>query len=364
MKWSPQQNQALSAIQKWLFDKKSKQTFYLAGFAGTGKSTLAKHIGENINGDVLYGAFTGKAALVLRNKGCDNASTIHSMIYRAEEDKEGRPIFKLNRSSNVRNAKIVIIDECSMVSNDLGSDLESFGTKILVLGDPAQLPPVSGAGYFTNNEPDFFLTEIHRQALDNPIIRLSMDVREGKKLQYGKYDESRIIRKSQIDADAILHTDQLIVGKNATRVKFNQNIREMQSKDMSNPVVGDKVICLKNNKELGLLNGGIWEIISPSILVKDHYKFKVETNDYGEQTQQNVRVHKDFFNGDESLIDWKIKKNSDEFTYAYAITCHKSQGSQWENVTVFDESFVFRDQAKRWLYTATTRASSRLTIVM
>ena len=58
-----------------------------------------------------------------------------------------------------------------MVDEDLGRDLLSFGKPVLVLGDPAQLPPVKGGGFFTEAEPDVMLTEVHRQAADNPIIR-------------------------------------------------------------------------------------------------------------------------------------------------------------------------------------------------
>ena len=57
----------------------------------------------------------------------------------------------------------------------------SFGVPVLVLGDPAQLPPIQGGGYFTEAEPDAMLTEVHRQAFDNPIVRLSMDVRAGER---------------------------------------------------------------------------------------------------------------------------------------------------------------------------------------
>ena len=72
-----------------------------------------------------------------------------------------------------------MIDECSMVDAELGRDLMSFDVPVLVLGDPAQLPPIQGGGFFTEAEPDAMLTEVHRQAQDDPIVRLSMEVREG-----------------------------------------------------------------------------------------------------------------------------------------------------------------------------------------
>src|SRR5688572_1511980 len=184
---SPQQDAALLAVSRWLKTGRP-QVFRLFGYAGTGKTTLARRIADDAGGEVLFAAFTGKAAQVMRNKGCRNARTIHSLIYRPRGEKpeketgELQPAFALNRTSEVRKAKLVIIDECSMVDEKLGRDLLSFGTPILVLGDPGQLPPVKagegGGGYFTEAEPDVMLTEIHRQARENPIIALAQTVRE------------------------------------------------------------------------------------------------------------------------------------------------------------------------------------------
>jgi len=184
----PQQKAALKAAADWL-KRGEPNLFRLFGFAGTGKTTLAKKIAEDVDGDVAFGAFTGKAALVMRSKGCADARTIHSLIYRASETETGEPSFVLNEDSVVARSKLVIIDECSMVDAELGRDLLSFGKPVLVLGDPGQLPPVKGSGFFTNAEPDVMLTEVHRQATDNPILRLSMLVRDGKKLSPGACGE-------------------------------------------------------------------------------------------------------------------------------------------------------------------------------
>src|ERR687894_2958789 len=184
MTWSPQQDSALKAVAEWL-RRGEPQVFRLFGYAGTGKTTLARHIAEGVEGEVAFGAYTGKAALVLRSKGCSEASTIHSMIYRSRESDEGGPQFVLNRQSAAAKADLIIIDECSMVDEELGRDLLSFRRPVLVLGDPAQLPPVKGGGFFTEREPDAMLTEVHRQAQDSPIIRLSMAVRAGERLSFG-----------------------------------------------------------------------------------------------------------------------------------------------------------------------------------
>src|SRR5215207_9550939 len=216
MEWSPQQEEALRRVAAWLKEG-TPQLFRLFGYAGTGKTTLARHVAEAVEGEVAFGAFTGKAASVLRQKGCHEASTIHSMIYRTRESDEGGPLFAINRSGPASQADLIVIDECSMVDAELGRDLLSFGKPVLVLGDPAQLPPVQGGGFFTDAEPDVMLTEVHRQAAGSPIIRLSMDVREGRALERGAYGESRVIGRSEIDATAILEADQVLVGTNKTR---------------------------------------------------------------------------------------------------------------------------------------------------
>ncbi|MDB5592085.1 AAA family ATPase, partial [Enterovirga sp.] len=196
MSWSPQQDEALKAVARWLAVG-DRPIFRLFGYAGTGKTTLARHVAEGVDGDVLFAAFTGKAALVLREKGCPDASTIHSLIYRTRGEGETGPRFVVNRQSAAAKAKLLVIDECSMVDEDLGRDLLGFGTPVLVLGDPAQLPPVKGAGYFTEHPPDAMLTEVHRQAKDDPIIDLSVRVREGGTLAPGQYGESRVISRRE-----------------------------------------------------------------------------------------------------------------------------------------------------------------------
>src|SRR5690606_12740333 len=157
---------ALREVSRWLKDPNGQQVFRLFGWAGTGKSTLAVHLAKGV-GKVVFAAFTGKAALVMRKRGCVGASTIHSLIYVLVEEKGGEPKFVLNHDSDIVDADLVVIDEVSMVGAELAKDLLSFGKKVLVLGDPFQLPPVKDAGFFTNIDPDIMLTEIHRQAADN-----------------------------------------------------------------------------------------------------------------------------------------------------------------------------------------------------
>ena len=193
--FTPHQDQALNAVAHWLKDRPgangTPQVFRLFGYAGTGKTTLAKYLAEHVDGEVKFAAFTGKAASVMRGKGCAGASTIHGLIYRARESGEEIPSFDLWDDAPASKAELIIIDECSMVDAELGRDLLSFGVPVLVLGDPAQLPPIQGGGFFTEAEPDVMLTEVHRQAEGDPIIRLSMNIRAGEYLEPGRYGETK-----------------------------------------------------------------------------------------------------------------------------------------------------------------------------
>jgi len=360
--WSPEQTRALDAVGRWL-RKGEPQLFRLFGFAGVGKTTLAKHIAEGARGEALFAAFTGKAALVLRSKGCAGATTIHSLIYRADEGKEGIPNFLLNPDGAASRAGLIVIDECSMVDEELGRDLLSFGKPILVLGDPAQLPPVKGGGYFTEAEPDVMLTEIHRQAEDNPIIRLAETVRAGGEIPYGEYGDARVIRRAELEAPMVLAADQVLVGMNRTRRLYNQRIRALLGKTEPMPVVGDKLVCLRNDRTKGLINGGIWRVEALGGMKKDFVRMTVRSEDEPSRAVVKVAVHKAFFEGTEGELAWMTRKDSDEFDYGYALTVHKAQGSQWDDVMLFDESGAFREHRSRWLYTGVTRAARRLTIV-
>lgn len=261
MSWSAQQSDAIQRVREWATGRGGQQVMRLFGYAGTGKTTIAKELAAGIDG-TLFCAPTGKASLVLRRKGCTGASTIHSLIYKALEDPvTGEVEFKLNPDSPAAGARLIIVDESSMVDDAVAADLLSYGTKVLALGDPAQLPPVNGEGYFTRVAPDIMLTEVHRQAADNPIIAMSMSVRTGGHLEVGEYGSSRIVRRGDIDRDAmremVLGADQLLCGLNKTRLAFNDRIRQIRGMPHQQPVPGDKLICLRNNREKGLLNGGM-----------------------------------------------------------------------------------------------------------
>jgi len=374
MKFSPQQDNALIEVDRWL-KAGDRQVFRLFGYAGTGKTTLAKHLAEGVDGDVLFAAFTGKAAQVLRSRGATKASTIHSLIYRpkgeetVEDEETGKkevlPMFSLNRQSPLSKAALIVIDECSMVDEGLGRDLLSFGTPVLVLGDPGQLPPISGGGFFTEHEPDVLLEEIHRQARDNPIVELARQVRTGNQIMIGDYgDTAQVISKSDVDADLVLEADQVLVGTNKTRRRYNERLRQLKGFEGPLPASGDKLVCLRNDPAKGLLNGSLWQVTSAARTVKPFMNVLIRAEDDGiERYSAKVKLLKSAFEEPEKEIPWQIKRRHDDFDYGYALTVHKAQGSQWDKLVLFDESYAFREHKDRWLYTAITRAAEKLTIV-
>jgi exodeoxyribonuclease-5 len=224
---------------------------------------------------------------------------------------------------------------------------------------------VQGAGFFTADEPDVMLTEIHRQAADNPIIRMSMDIREGGYLEHGRYGESLVIPRSGVDRDAVLEADQVLAGRNKTRVAYNDRIRELKGLPHHEPVAGDRLVCLRNNPIKKLLNGQIWTAAEVKKRSNARYSMTLDPDEptTGKATQAKVVTHAAFFSGEEDALSWPERRQYDEFTFGYCLTVHKAQGSQWDNVYLFDESYVFREERARWLYTAVTRASERITVV-
>jgi exodeoxyribonuclease V len=404
--WSPQQKDALQKIDRWR--RSGDQPWFLAaGYAGTGKTTMAKSL-VNEPG-VLFAAYTGKAAHVLREKGLP-ATTIHRLIYQphekcmahlrqlkdrrkallgkdrpspdielaqldieiAKESKNVRkPDFSLNMESPLWGASLLVVDEYSMVSQQLGEDLLAFNCPILALGDPGQLPPVNGDCFF-RDEPDVMLTEIHRQARDNPIIRLATEVREGGDLKAGTYGESRVIRRSDIGSDdfdsTMLNADQVLVGTNRTRKDLNLRIRDMLGRKSRYPEPDDKIVCLRNNSDEGLFNGQTWYVVESKDLRtkgrnRETYLEMSLTSDLldDDAVDCDCVAHKSAFITGANQLDPEIHRLANEFEYGYALTVHKSQGSEWDSIFLLDEWFW--EKRDKWLYTAITRAAKRMTII-
>ena len=358
MIFGKQQENAIRAVDHWLKnDTKSKPWFYLAGFAGTGKTTIAKHMAELVGGDVIYASFTGKASLRMRQVGCEGASTIHSLLYVPKvNEKTGEVHFKFNKDSVINTTKLVIIDECSMVDDKLAADLLWYKKPILVLGDPAQLPPVNGEGFFTRGDPDILLTEIHRQAKENPIIWMATKIREGGSLSQGNYGSSKVT--SKYIANDVVASDQIIVGRNLTKDTTNNRVRTKLGFTSEFPEKGEKIICLSNVKDLGFFNGGMYDVVGCKDILSRPGFMKLHLFSLDEEYEQFAIAHKYLFSPEFDKPDWKMLRGTQEFDFAYAITCHKAQGSQWDNVYVNDESFCFREKSASLPVASTVQLSA------
>jgi len=341
----------------------SQPIFRIFGYAGTGKTTITKRLAELTGASVVYAAFTGKAALMMERNGCYGASTIHGLIYQVQDNNDGSVRFVWDADSAASTADIIVIDECSMVDADLAADLMRYKRPILVLGDPAQLPPVKGAGYFINATPDVMLTEIHRQAVDNPIIRMATIVREGGTLDYGDYGQSMVIQRGILSPQDVAKADQVLVGKNATRRAYNARLRRVLGFDGAMPATGDKLVCLKNDKPMGIFNGGLFKAGDIEEGDAKHVALWAHSDDFPSRAPVQCKVRRKFFEGTADDIPWQHLRGTQQFDFGYALTCHKSQGSQWDNVIAYDESQTFRDDAAKWLYTAITRAAKTVTVV-
>ena len=368
-------------IIAWYLDPKAPQEYYLAGFAGVGKSTLVDFVIKELEAHhklkrVRTAAYTGKAASVLRKKGVKEAQTIHSLIYTAEEDDEGHISFVLSEDSPAADAQLICLDECSMVADEMATDLRSFGKKILIIGDPGQLPPVKGAGAFTNRNPDAFLHEIHRQHAESPILELATMARKGEPLPIG-YSKGNV-RVLKLDKDSqnfVYDIDaQPICGLNRVRWVYTQRIRKRMGIDSPIPEVGERIMCCKNNRKHGFFNGNIGELKSFDLKRAEgfdieRYQFDVKFDDFKDPMKELIvdpfLFNQHFTNGATQKAEWvQGRKRYDEFDWGYVLTAHKAQGSSWKNVTVVNDSGSFRDDRHKWLYTALTRAEEGLTVLM
>lgn len=255
MELTKSQEKALSLIKNWFLSPQGdKKYFILAGVAGSGKTSIINFLLNELNIDsnnFATATFTGKAALVLNSKGV-KAITIHKLIYRPIEKQleSGKMeiIFKRRELSELSFLKLIIIDEASMVSKDIFDDLLLFNIPIIFVGDHQQLPPINN-DFNIMLSPDFILTEIHRQALDNPIIYVSQEIIKNGFIKKGGYGSNvLIINSDEINdlPELYFKADQILCGKNSTRQNINNDSRKIFKKTGLLDI-GEKIICKKNN---------------------------------------------------------------------------------------------------------------------
>lgn len=378
------------AVQRY---KNHEPYTVIAGYAGVGKSTLIRFIiaALDINPDlVAYIAYTGKAAQVLRSKGCHNAMTAHKLLYKSRPREDG--LFIHIPRDTLAPYQLIVVDEISMLPKKMWELLLYYGIHIIALGDPGQLPPVAAEDNGALRHPHVFLDEVMRQAAESEIIQLTMDIRDGKPLQLKRGNEVRVVDRSEILKPGFLFWgDQIICGKNETRKIINNKMRNLIWKDQctKEPIVGDRLICLRNDWEISNINGdALVNGLTGKLQNITYITSGPQVNPWMEKTPiidflpdyedadtfYGIEAdYKLFITGEPTVTrgynsNWKkIPKlyHPHEFDYGYAITCHKSQGSEFDKVIVFEEFLKSenREDHIRWLYTAATRASQKLIIV-
>ena len=365
----------------------------ISGYAGTGKSTLVKFIIEALSSrgidpdkDVCYATYTGKAAQVLLKKGNKNVSTLHKLLYESIPKPDGTFFRKIKTELEY---KIIVVDEVSMAPKDMMNLLFQHDVYVICLGDPFQLPPIDKD---SDNElllhPHVFLDQIMRQAEESEIIRLSMQIRNQEPISYQNGKDVIVIPKYELNTGMLTWADQILVATNATRISINNQMRQLLGRgDM--PEDGDKVICLRNywdnlaNNEDPLVNGTIGYIsnIYDTFYTYPRYICDRKINLINAEFVSDSDAYFGSLNMDKQMVLtgeaslnskelFKIGRNIRtknmipyQFTYGYAITTHKAQGSSWPKVLVIEEKFPYDSiEHARWLYTAITRSEDKIVL--
>lgn len=373
---------------------KAKEKFVvISGYAGSGKSTLVRFIIDALDVEenkVAYATYTGKAAEVLRKKGNKHAQTLHRLLYDSIPRKGGGFI---RIPKKTLDYTIVVVDECSMVPKTMIDMLLSHRVFVIFLGDPGQLPQIDKKeAHDLLDHPHVFLDEIHRQAQESEIIRLTMKIRAGEDIDYSTGDEVMVVHKKDFVTGQMLWADTMICATNATRHGLNNQMRQLLG---YNGVLqtGEKIIfksnywdlCTENgdalvNGTIGIVNNPFESFVRiPSYVKNNRRDLPIIITNFtpdGGETFENIDIDKDFLLTEEPCMDWRVSYQLGKLkskigdiipkhaTYGYALTCHAAQGSEWDKVLVIEESFPFKkDEHKRWLYTSCTRSSKKLVLV-
>jgi len=375
MELSPDQQEAVDRILAWI--DSPEKTLTLGGYAGTGKTTIIAHLLNLLKMRVSVCALTGKAASVLRSKGV-SATTMHKLIYIPKVTcmacgqingkissikKDTRCQLCGSRSLKrtwsrvpLIEADLVIVDEASMLNVDLVDDIEALASKVLYVGDHGQLEPI-GKDPGIMREPQIRLERIHRQASESGIIQLAHHMRRGSSPYHWDgqtFDDARVVGLKHLTAANLRRFDMILCGYNKTRKAINTTVRESLGYTGKLPEVGERLICLQNDMDLGLFNGLLVSVVRA--IPNDGYPKYDMVDDAGHEYFE-VPMYPDQFI-EEKKIDF-IPKGIGLFDFGYCLTCHKSQGSEWEKVAVVEQIARAWDPA-RWRYTAATRASKYL----
>ena len=418
------QKQAHDSIIKWYNDNETT-AFRFAGYAGTGKTTALKRIVESlieeVNGDITVCAFTNKAASVLRSKGISDAITVHSSLYipaelalkelikeveakieteQAKEEinsmfvakllkkreeleqkleiaKETKTpatemVFDVNPDCAIASSVLVVVDEASMINMQIARDMlkANPNIRILLVGDGAQLPPVNGKSPFLAKDPDFELTDVIRVEKNSTILcELANYIRkhQSTEMPLHFFDDEVIFKASGLSQIEESLVDKFVCGTNKVRHGINSAVRAIHGKQGEEyifPTVGETLVGLANDKDYQIYNGVLYEVkeihstndIDLRVVLQEQDGFLREGRINKRRFRELFEKGSDFLKGQRAFVG--------DFDYGYALTVHKSQGSEYGSLALVDDSrwMSRKDKAMRcrWLYTAVTRAKRQL----
>lgn len=324
------------------------------------------------------------------DKGNQNAITLHKLLYDAIPMPNGKFFFKPKLPGSLPY-KVIIIDETSMINQDFIDLLLSHNIYTIFMGDPGQLGAIAGQGNNLLSHPDVFLDEIQRQAAESDIIKLSMLIREGRSITGFKGKDAMVLPRNQLNTGMLLWADQIICATNAVRISLNTQVRQL--KGYIKPIEeGEKLICLNNewdmisNRGNALTNGTIGTLTNIFDTCQKYPQYlKIKNNEVplicGNFVSNSGDNFGNLFLDKQCIIEGipyldgiqkyrigKIKKYREtipyEFTYSYAATCWKFQGSSAGKVLGLEEGFPYnREEHMKYLYTLVTRAEDRCVLI-
>lgn len=349
------------------------QVFSYDGLPGTGKSVVLNEIvnrlGLNPLTEIAAMSFIGSASIVMRMKGLINAKTAHSWIFNIipEKLKDDNGNVVMDNLMNCpilipkfipvdhldHNIKLIIIDEAYSMPAKLRPVIEKFGIKIIACGDQNQLPPVNDSPAFLTDNKVYHLTECMRQIGRDDINFIANRVNQNLPLLNGYYGNSLVINSEDLTDNMLLWADTVICGKNITRDKINNRIRRAKGYLTDLPQYGEKVVCRNNNwleavtmdngYEINLCNGLIGTVVnSPDISTFDGKLFSMDfrPNLIPQVIFKNSRCNYKHMISDYETrtkirnMKWEL---GNKFEYAYCITAHIAQGSQFHKVVYIEE---------------------------
>ena len=297
----------------------------------------------------------------------DRAKEVKRQLY-LERRQVAQPSWQAKRVDLPPEVKLIVVDESSMVDPGVYNDLMALDIPLVFIGDPFQLPPVFGVSPIMEQEPDYVLTEVHRQALDNPVLLAATELRAGRypSLQPGQ-DKFQVVPVKDATYELYASVDQVLCGRNKTRRSLNAKMRKrlVESGKVARSelpaAVGDKVVFLRNDHEEQIFNGTLAELTSVTSGVEEGHENLIID---GVDDAGNAICAYEVWGGVlEGLEAHEAPRRAQLIDHALALTVHKSQGSEWPSVLVHSEAVGHGTDALRWLYTAITRAQNKCIVV-